>query len=258
MINRETFEKSIKREMTRDKFVEIRDHVYGDGINTFNYTYGEVSSWLTWNRNENGQIASVQPPTAEYTHRGHKYDGPIDKWDQDKLPGFASRITTDVVFVGLNMAGDGTPFKDSAGNIWTSFQNARGHRKIVHTFFNTAAEGAYFTDIIKPDKRFLNNIGNPANSTEVMQIVGARRDVLNDHIRLFIKELDFIGAVKPLLIVFGSQAAWILNQGMDNNFRKKRFSDIVEIWHYAFVNKGGDEGYKEDTRRKLAPYIMIP
>jgi hypothetical protein len=27
------FEKSIKRKMTRDKFVEIRDHIYGDGKN---------------------------------------------------------------------------------------------------------------------------------------------------------------------------------------------------------------------------------
>jgi len=30
------FEKTIKREMTREKFSEIRDHVYGDGNNTFN------------------------------------------------------------------------------------------------------------------------------------------------------------------------------------------------------------------------------
>ena len=53
------FEKTIKREMTRDKFLKIRDHVYGDGKNTYDYTYGQVASWLTWNRDEKGKILSV-------------------------------------------------------------------------------------------------------------------------------------------------------------------------------------------------------
>jgi len=247
------FEKSIKREMTREKFLEIRDHVYGDGKNTFDNTYGQVSSWLTWNRDENGQILSVPPPSINLTKRRSYYDGPIDNWEQDKLPEFSRRITTDIVFIGLNMAGDGKPWPN-----WFTFQNARGHPRIVKTFFNTAAEGAYFTDIIKPDKRLLDNIEKKTNSREVMRYIAARRDILKEHIRLFKEELDFIGAVKPLLIVFGNDAEWILEQGMDNYFLSKRFHAIVKIMFYGAYPRGGDEGYKNDTRRKLKFYITIP
>jgi len=253
------FENSIKREMTREKFLEIRDHVYGDGKNTFDNTYGQVSSWLTWNRDENGQILSVPPPSVNLTKRGSYYDGPIDNWDQDKLPQFSSKLTTDIVFLGLNMAGNGTMPPNSP-----SFQNARGHRRIVKTFFGTEAEGAYFTDIIKPDKRFLDNVGKPANSTEFMQIIKDRRDIQKEHIRLFKEELDFIGAVKPLLIVFGNDVKCILEQGLDDYFRTKKFYKIVVIWHYAYRFIKGedererDERYKDDARTKLKPYITIP
>ena len=238
------FEESIKRNMTREKYLEIRDHVYGDGNNTFNYTYGDVSSWITWNRDKNGQRTIVHDMKW-----GYEYDGPINDWKEEELPDFASRITTDIVFVGLNMSGDGTPPE------WPLFQNARGHRKIVKTFFGTEAEGGYFTDIIKPDKRFLDKIGKPAKSDEVMEIVSAQRNVLKEHIYLFKKELDFIGAEKPLLIVFGKDAHWILKQGLDNNFLKKRFYEVVKIRHYAC--RGTDEEYKNNTREKLAPYIII-
>ena len=257
MIIKTAFEKSIKHEMTREKYEGIRDHVYGDGKNTFNYTYGDVSSWFTWNRDGNGQMAKVRPPAPEYTHRNHKFDGPIADWKENDSPEFASRITTDIVFAGLNMSGTGKPFIDSAGNNWPRFQNARGHRRIVDTFFNTAAEGAYFTDLIKPDKRFLSKVGKPANGAEVMRIVRAQPDVLKEHIHLFKKELDFIGAKKPLLIVFGAQADWILRRGLDKNFLENRFHAIVRIMHYSGYPAGGDEGYKKETRQKLASYITI-
>jgi hypothetical protein len=132
------FEKKINRTVKKEKFEEIRDHVYGDGKNTFSYTYGDVASWFTWNRKTNGQIANVPPPIPELTKKGHYYDGPIGTWDGDKLPvglSFSPRITTDIVFLGLNMSINGTP-----GNL-PPFQNARGHRKIVKTFFGTEAEG---------------------------------------------------------------------------------------------------------------------
>lgn len=253
------FEKSIKRVMTREKYLKIRDHIYGDGNNTFSYTYGQVSSWLTWNRDNNDQIKKLAGKLAK---GGHFWDGPIgedDNWDKDKLlpveRQFSSKITTNIVFIGLNMSGDGTPCTPPN---WFPFQNARGHRKIVKTFFGTTAEGAYFTDIIKPDKRFLDHVGNPSNAGEVMKIVKTRRDILKEHIHLFEAELDFIGAVKPLLIVFGKDARWIVEHGMSDDFITKRFCAIVYIMHYSSFPKGGDEGYKDDTRSKLKLYITIP
>jgi len=245
------FEKSIKHEITREMFIKIRDHKYGDGINTFNYTYGDVSSWLTWNRNKDGNIAKAAPPTSDYTKRGHHYDGRIDIWEKDHLPEFSKKITTDVIFLSLNMSGTGKPL------FHHSFQNARGHKKIVSTFFNTAAEGGYFTDIIKPDKRLLDKIRNPAESQEVMNIISRQSIFLKEHVRIFMEELDFIGANKPLLIVFGGAANYILRKGIDYITLKNKFHAIVEIWQYAYVCKGGVEGYINDTRKKLADYITI-
>ena len=249
------FEKTIKREMTREKFLAIRDHKYGrDNDTFFDYTYGNVSSWLTWNRDENGEILSVPPPSPEYTKGGHFYDGSIDKWDEGKPPVFSYKLTTDIVFLGLNMSVDGKPIPGPC------FQNTRGHRRIVKTFFGTEAEGAYFTDIIKSDKRFLDDAGNPADSQEVMRIIKAKPDVLKEHIRLFKEELDFIGAVKPLLIVFGNDAELVLKERMDKDFLTKRFQAVVKIGPYSLANAipGGDEEYKSDTRIKLIPYITIP
>jgi hypothetical protein len=248
------FEKSIKRKMTPEKFVDIRDKKYSDDENfyglTYGLTYGDVSSWLTWNR-ENGEIAKVLPLPEEFG-RGDYWDGPIDKWDEEKPQDISSKLTTDIIFLGLNMSGNGMMPDGSP-----SFQNARGVKRIVETFSNTVAEGGYFTDIIKPDKRFLEMVKNPADSREFIRIVKAQPDVLKEHIRLFIEELDFIGADKPLLIVFGGDAEWALLQETDDNFRKERFLDIVKIWHYAWQYTS-DEKYINDTRSKLARYITIP
>ena len=263
------FEKTIKREMTREKFLAIRDHKYGVDNDTFlDYTYGNVSSWLTWNRDENCRIVKGNIPEdypielkeaiEKNSRLGHIWDGPIDNWDQDKsLPPdrqITRRITSDIVFIGLNMSADGKPIPGPC------FQNARGHKRIVNTFFGTEAEGAYFTDIIKSDKRFLDKIGKPADSEEVMRIIKAKPDVLKDHIRLFKEELDFIGAVKPLLIVFGNYAEQVLKEGMDKDFLTERFHAVVKIGHYSLTNAipGGDEGYQSDTRIKLMPYITLP
>jgi len=259
----------IKREMTREKFLAIRDYKYGGENDTFfGYTYGNVSSWLTWNRDENGGIVKGNIPedySIEFkdaikknVRKGHFWDDPIDDWDKDKLlppdRQITRRITTDIVFIGLNMSADGKPIPGP------SFQNARGHKRIVKTFFGTEAEGAYFTDIIKSDKRFLDDVGKPADSQEVIRIIKAKPDVLKEHIRLFKKELDDIGAVKPLLIIFGNDAFNLFMEGTDKYFREERFHAVLKIGHYSLANAilGGDEGYKNDTINRLADYITIP
>jgi len=243
------FEKSIKRKMTPEKFVEIRDEKYSDDENFYGLTYGDVSSWLTWNR-ENGEIAKL--PLPDEFRKGDYWDGPIENWDEEKPQDISSKLTTDIIFLGLNMSGKGMMPPGSP-----SFQNARGVKRIVETFYNTFAEGGYFTDIIKPDKRFLKMVKKPADSREFIRIVKAQPDVLKEHIRLFKEELVFIGADKPLLIVFGGDAEWALLQETDDNFRKERFLDIVKIWHYTW-RWTSDKKYINDTRSKLARYITIP
>jgi len=265
------FEKKINREMTHEKFREICDHVYGDGANTWSYTYGQVSSWFTWNRDAKGKIASaslftdgdgkIKKAPPDYTKRGQYYDGPIYDWDHEKFSAegkYHPKITTDIVFVGMNMSGEGKPHP-----LPFLFQNARGHRRIVKTFFDTSAEGGYFTDIIKPDKRVNAEIkksgGSFTNAAHVMRIIKKRPDIRKDHFGLFKKELEFIGAAKPLLIVFGNDAAWLVDKGLEeNHLERSWFHEVVKIQHYASYIKGGDEAWKNDTRQKLKPYITIP
>jgi hypothetical protein len=257
------FEKSIKREMTQKKYDAIREHVYGDGKNTFDYIYGAVSSWFIWNRDKNNNLASAIPPDHRFVGGRWKsiYDGSIENWS-DWL---ASKITTDIVFLGLNMSGDGKMELDLNGKRIPYFQNARGHGKIVDTFFNTKAEGAYFTDIIKPDKRILENVENPSKGDLVKKFIAKTelgRKCLKDHIQIFKEELEYIGAVKPLLIVFEDlkhekegDISWILKQeGLSS-----KFLAIVKIMHYSSFPKGSFyEGFKNDTRQKLKDFITIP
>jgi hypothetical protein len=137
------FEQAIKRNVTRELFMKIRDQRYDDGINTYDYTYGNVASWITWNRDANGNLSGHEAVS-------HWDDSPLD-WDKDAgLPlehRFSGRLTTGVVFVGLNMSGDGGA--DGSAHNYPPFCNARGHKNIFNVFRNTAAEGGYFTDIIK-------------------------------------------------------------------------------------------------------------
>jgi len=273
------FEKSINRNMTQDKFETIRRHVYGDGGNTFSYNYGAVSSWFTWHRDKSGKIAKADPPDHRFVGGQWKsvYDGSIENWND----WFASKLTTDIIFLGLNMSGEGKMDLDLKGERIPYFQNARGHGKIVDTFFDTMAEGGYFTDIIKPDKRIneeilrINEKRLKQNKTPfsfsdgavVKRIISKRPDILKDHIQIFKDELLFIGADKPLLIVFEDlknenkgDISWILKQeGLGKKFIDERFHAIVKIMHYSSYPPGSFyEGWKNDTREKLKKYINIP
>jgi hypothetical protein len=262
------FEKEIdkKRGMTREEFVKILKQPYGDGEYLYNktYTYGDVSSFLAWNKDKNREV--VDEGESIFTKGANINDGHIYDWDQDKL----KVITTSIVFVGLNMSADGKPLTSNPKfpgskpeDFW--FQNARRHKAIIRTFLGTKAEGAYFTDIIKPDERLLNEIRQPSNSSEVMKIIKDNRDILDDHLHLFKKELKYIGADKPLLIVFGNAAEWCIKKGFERGILdKSRFHDktMVKIYHYSYYRrlkaKDRFEEYKNKIREQLKDYITIP
>jgi hypothetical protein len=259
------FEESIdkKRGMSREKFEKIRKRCYGEGKNLYNktYTFGDVSSFLAWNKDKNGIIIELAKDKSQ--KKNNIYDGDIYNWNQKKL----KIITTDIIFVGLNMSADGKPLSpDSPKDFW--FQNARRHEAIVRTFAGTKAEGAYFTDIIKPDKRLPNQKGKSSDSSKVMKIIKHRPGMVKDHLDLFKDELKYIGANKPLLIVFGNAAEWILKQGFKKDKKGKSILDKsrfhegtwVKIYHYAYYSrlKGRFKEYRERVRKKLKKYIKIP
>jgi hypothetical protein len=256
------FENSINRNIDRELFFNILEKKYGDGKNTWNYTYGDVSSWLTWVKDDQGKFQYSRSVGKGY---GISFlDEHFDSWNVndpnrkfwEKLPNldeFLKKLTTDIIFVGLNMSGTGVPFN------WPPFSNARNHRNIIKLLFNTAAEGAYFTDIIRPDKRFLDKIGKPSDSTEVIRIVNNNPAVLKEHFILFENELDFIrvkntGAEKALLITFGNDTAKILEKGIGNGYLKKDYN-VINIQHYS--NASFDK-IANDWNEKLKEFITIP
>jgi hypothetical protein len=85
---------------------------------------------------------------------------------------------------------------------------------------------------------------------------------------LFNEELDFIGADKPLLIVFGNAAEWCLKQGFKKNKKNKSILDKsrfhedtwVKIYHYAYYSrlKGRFGEYRNKVREQIKDYITIP
>jgi hypothetical protein len=247
------FEKNINRNVSKDLFNKIRDHKYGNGDIYDHITYGEVSAWFTWNRDAH-KIVQVGP-------RGRQDFGTTKlDWEEDaKLPQefqFSKKLTTDIVFVGLNMSRDILPPK------WPPFSNARNHIRIIKTFFGTEAEGGYYTDIIKPDKRIKdkveNNRLNPSKGNEVMEFLIEHPDIQEEHIKIFMNELDFIGAQKPLLIVFGRDAEKVLQQAFNKgNLDRNQFHGVVFTDHYTSYPKGYDLGYTKIVSSDLAPYITI-
>jgi len=259
------FEKTIRREMTRERFDALRDKVYEDAEHFYHCRYGEVASWHVWNRTTEGKIAHVDE--RRFLAFGSYYDGSIEKWDGEKLPAesrFSSRLTADIVFIGLNMSHDGMQPD------WPLFQNARGHKAIVPTFFGTEAEGGYFTDIIKPDSRLLDYV-QAGIAGQVMKVIeddlrNGKGQILRDHIRLFEKELDAIGADKPLLILYGNDVEKIFERAFALRLlEKSRFHAVVKIYHYAYyryLRQGNDAGnieaYRSHVREKLRRYITIP
>jgi hypothetical protein len=251
------FEQNIKRNVDQVLFKEIRDHKYGNGENTFNYTYGQVASWLTWNRNNTGKLKGQARNTLDW------WDGGLGL-SKDRQ--FLERLTTDIVFVGLNMSRNGRPEPGSP-----LFNNARGVRRIINTFINTKAEGGYFTDIIKPDRRILNKLEEKGKAAKVRKILDEYPEILKEHIRIFKDELNFIGSVEPLLIVFGDDAYYFLEQGFKYGIFKanefiqtqkiktpSREQAIIKIWHYSNETRKKEYEYINHTSDKLAKYITIP
>ena len=122
-------------------------------------------------------------------------------------------------------------------------------------------KGLYFTDIFKSDKRLLVDGINPANGKEFTKTVNENLHVFKEHIDIFKEELDFIGAEKPLLIIFGNDANDQIEKAIKHKYLDEgRFFKIEKISHYSqtYAPKGGDEAYLREISEKLSKWIKIP
>jgi len=254
------FEKTIRRNVTKEHFINIINKQYGDGKNTFDYKYGDVSSWFTWARDNQGKFLLYRifdKYFIDFNEKEWVENNKIFGETQPDIENIIKKLTTDILFVGLNISETGKPPES-----WPPFTNTRHHKNLVKLFLDTEAEGAYFTDIIKPDERIIKEITKRSKTmsdgNEIRKIVEEKSEILKEHFDIFKEELKFIGAEKPLLIVFGSVARGIMEIGFKKYLNKEQFQkDIIYIPHYQ-PRIGGFKAFAKDASDKVKTYLTIP
>jgi len=118
---------------------------------------------------------------------------------------------TNTIFVGYNISKKiMTPF----GN----FHEGKNDYRIKDAIRGTLFEGSYMTDIIKDFEE--------KSSGNMQQYLKAHPEFLEENIRSFIEELEFIGAKHPILIAFGTNCYMLLKTHLPT-YR------ILKVLHYS-------------------------
>ncbi|WP_027207442.1 hypothetical protein [Butyrivibrio fibrisolvens] len=143
-------------------------------------------------------------------------------------------LNTGYVFVGLNVAGDGTVERMPD---WANFHSEyRTHHdfKLRYALRDTPFWGSYFTDIIK--------LHSDSDGGNVMKYIKQHPDILKKNIESFEEEIGYLGG-HPILIAMGDKTYGILRDNLGHKYEIKKMS------HYArAVSK---ESYREELLRLL-------
>ena len=186
-------------------------------LEKFNYIKGEhgsYASWAVWAKQEELPKSNI---------------GDLRVLDPAINRNLLFILNPNVVFVGLNISGE---IKTDLANFHSSNPKANDF-KIRYAFKVSPYWGGYMTDIIKD----LEEI----KSGKVEKYLRANKDIEQQNIESFRKELEDIGASKPTLIAFGNAAFKVLKRNLKNEF------NILKIYHYAhYMNK---EDYRAHVRR---------
>lgn len=182
--------------------------------------YGEVASWAIWEK------AGGKPKSNISS---------MEIFDINAHPSTLHILRTDIVMVALNFS-RAVEIKEPFKNFHDENPYAQDY-KIRFAFENTDYYGAYMTDIIK-DFPMLS-------SKDVLNHLKDNPDEIKKQIVDFKEELDFIGAHKPKILVFGNDAYNILNKNLSQN----DYSELVALTHYSHhISK---EKYRIDTHERL-------
>jgi hypothetical protein len=152
--------------------------------------YGHMCSWAIW-----------------------KEKGEKEKSNVGDLPVF-DIVNPNIVFVGLNIS---TRILEPFANFHSPSSRAHDY-KIRHAVSGTPFSGAYMTDVIKDFEE------KAAGS--VAKYITKNKDFLEENIRSFRQELEFIGAVNPIIIAFGNHAYKLL-EGFPNLYKVSHYSSCV-------------------------------
>lgn len=198
--------------ITREKYKEIKEK------------YGEVGSFAVWAKQGGTPKSNI---------------GDMSVFDLNKNPELLNTLNVNVVMVALNFArdkSDGTlsePFKNFHDS------NPRGQDfKIRYAFEGTPYYGAYMTDIIKNLVMLKSN--------DVVKHLKDNPGVIAENIKVFEKELEDIGAQKPVILAFGKDTYRILKE----NLNPEVYSKLIKLTHYS--HQIGKEKYREKMMKEVA------
>lgn len=182
--------------------------------------YGKVASWAAWEK-------SGEKPKSNISN--------IDIFDIKKNPSLLNILKTDVVMVALNFART-----VEMNELFLNFHDKNPHGqdyKIRFAFEETRFYGAYMTDIIKdfPTK----------SSRDVLKHLRNNPEVIEQQIKNFREELQFIGSENPTILAFGRDTYNILK----NNMKKSEYNQLIALTHYS--HRISKENYRSDTLKKI-------
>ena len=152
--------------------------------------YGHMCSWAIWKEKDGKEKSNV-----------------------GDLPVF-DIVNPNIVFVGLNIS---TRILEPFANFHSPCSSAHDY-KIRYAVSGTPFSGAYMTDVIKDFEE--KAAGNMA------KYITKNKDFLEENIRTFKQELEFIGAVNPIIIAFGNHAYKLLD-GFPNLYKVSHYSSCV-------------------------------
>jgi len=183
--------------------------------------YGKVASWAVWDR-------VGDKPKSNISN--------MELFDIQNTPSLLNVLRTNTVMVALNFARDvemEEPF--------LNFHDPNPHGqdfKIRYAFEGTEYYGSYMTDIIK-DFPMLS-------SKDVMKYLKDKPDEIQKQLEIFVQELKFIGADKPLIMAFGRDTYDLLSKYLCSSV----YSDLIALTHYS--HQISKENYRADTHEKLS------
>lgn len=180
--------------------------------------FGWCASWALWS-------PAGATPKSGIADLGH--------FEAENLGSTLEKLHTDVIFVGLNISRD--PGRQSFSNFHSD--NAAGQDyKLRHALEGTPFWGAYMTDIIKGFEE--------VSSTKLMQALRNDPALEASNLKIFLEEIELLGAKDPLLVALGSDTHKILTRNFAQRFRIRR------VPHYATYV--APQAYREQVLVALA------
>ena len=174
--------------------------------------HGEYASWAVW-----------APAGASATSNV----GDMSALDPATNAELLSVLNPAVVMLGLNIS---RPVVDPLSNFHDKSPHAKDF-KIRFAFQETRFYGGYMTDVLK----FFVEV----DSSKVRPAVRQRRDVLKASAEKLREEFQDLGIERPELVVFGADAASLVQQVLD----RRDYSTLIPVTHYShFISK---ENYRK-------------